>query len=339
MVTTAEGGAGKAALDFVSNAITEKLAAAVSVEAAALSFLANHMPHEAATVVELLVGLKGKLIFTGIGKSGAVAQKCAATFSSLGIPAFFLHPHDALHGDIGVVQSGDCLFILSKSGQGDEFNYLFSSARQRQVVTILLCCSRGECARYADYVIEIPCAKEACLLNLAPTASSTLMLALGDALAVVVSSFRGFSRDDFARNHPAGTLGKHLLLTVEQLMHSGEDLPLVAIDATFIDIIVTVTTKKLGCAVVFDRDARLSGIITDGDIRRGCKRGADVFSITANQFMSKKPKTVQKTTLARDAFLIMESFNITVLVVLDNGNVVGIVHIHDLIKAGIKGVQ
>jgi arabinose-5-phosphate isomerase len=227
--------------------------------------------------------------------------------------------------------------VLSKSGQGDEFESIFAYAHAKKIKTILFCCSRGSSARLADVIVDIPCSSEACLLNLAPTSSTTSMLALGDALAIVASSYRGFSQKDFAQNHPAGMLGKQLLLTVGHIMHSGDRLPLVTPNASFKDIVMTVTTKKLGCAVVVDGARQLLGVITDGDVRRACELGASVFSQTADQLMSILPKTVVAETLACTAFTLMESFNITTLVVVQQRLVVGVVHIHDLVKAGIKG--
>ena len=317
--------------------IFDQLIAAVTKEAAALSFLACHFPTSAIDLVELFAGLKGKVVFTGIGKSGAIAQKSAATFSSLGIPALFLHPHDALHGDLGVIQSSDCLCVFSKSGQGDEFECIFAFARAKGAKTVLFCCARGSSARLADIVIDVPCLGEACILNLAPTCSTTAMLALSDALAIGVSWYRGFSQTDFAQNHPAGALGRQLLLTVGQIMHSGDSLPLVDLSTPFKDVIMIVTTKKLGCVVVVDEARHLLGVVTDGDVRRACEFGADVFSQTAGQLMSMAPKTVVPQTLARTAFALMESFSITNLVVVECAKVIGIAHIHDLIKAGIKG--
>lgn len=317
--------------------VLDKLIAVVSKEAAALSFLADHFPDTTVDLVALFSAVKGKVIFTGIGKSGVIAQKSAATFSSLGTPSLFLHAHDALHGDLGVMQRGDCLCAFSKSGQGDEFELIFAFARAKGIRTVLFCCSRGSIARLIDFVIDIPCLDEACELNLAPTCSTTSMLALSDALAVVVSWQRGFTQNDFAQYHPAGSLGKRLLLTVGQIMKTGEQLPLLGIGASFKDIIVAVTTKKLGCAVVVDSAQRLLGVVTDGDVRRACEKGALVFSQTADQLMSIVPKTITSKTLASTALALMESFNITVLIVVESMRVVGVLHIHDLVKAGIKG--
>jgi len=235
------------------------------------------------------------------------------------------------------VRSGDLFVALSKSATGDEFDHIFPLLKSSGIITCLICCSQGRLAEKADLVIALPIKAEACPLNLAPTSSSTVMMAFGDAVAVVVSSLRGFSKQEFARYHPAGALGKRLLLTVRSLMHKVETLPLLMPSTTFKDLLVTITTKKLGIGIVIDENRALKGIVTDGDLRRACESGPGVFSKVAMDIATLHPKYIEPDTLAYAALEIMENFNITSLVVVERGAVVGLIHIHDLIKTGIRG--
>lgn len=337
MSNVMSGEASRCSAHTLDSCVYNKLITVAAQEAAAVSFLANHFPMRAVEFVQSIQCLKGKLVFTGIGKSGVIAKKSAATFSSLGIPSLFLQAHDALHGDLGVLAPGDFLCVFSKSGQGQEFEFICMVAQSRGIKVALICCVLGGLTRLADIVLEVPCQGEACALNLAPTCSTTAMLALSDALAVVASSERGFTKRNFAENHPSGLLGRQLLLTVERVMHGGKDIPSVRVDASFKTVLVEITSKKLGCAVVVDDQGCVRGVITDGDVRRACERGDAVFSLVAHDFMSPHPKTVAPGVLASSALALMESFAITVLVVVDEQKVVGMLHIHDLMQAGIKG--
>ncbi len=306
-------------------------------EAEALNRLANNIPSNTENLIEKIVANKGKVIFSGIGKSWLVAQKMAATFCGVGIPAFGLHGCDAMHGDLGVVQPNDIIIVLSKSATGVEFEYLFSSLRLQGNFTALICCNKGPLCNYADLVIQLPFDREACELNLAPTTSSTITMAFGDALAIVASQRRGFTKIDFARYHPAGALGRRLLLTVDTLMHKGDALPFVAKDTLFTDLMYIISSKKLGLGIVVDEQQQFKGVITDGDLRRACQNGPAVFEQRAAQLMNINPKTIGPQAMAIQALEIMETHNITTLVVVDRGCVVGVIHIHDLVKAGIKG--
>lgn len=304
-------------------------------EAQAISDMIERFPENAWVLVDRMLSTTGKVVFSGVGKSGLVAQKLAATCSSLGVPSFFLHPSDALHGDLGVVQKNDFFVALSKSGVGDEFDYIVPILRSSGVFTSLVCCSNGKLADKVDLVVMLSIEKEACLLNLAPTNSSTAMMAFGDAVAVVASQIKKFDKHEFARNHPAGALGKRLLWTVRQLMHGGSELPLIAPNASFKEVLVTITSKKLGTSIVVDEALQLKGIISDGDLRRACESGPGVFGLRAIDIATPRPKIISPDDLAFAALETMEAFNITSLVVVERDAVVGLVHIHDLIKAGI----
>ncbi len=316
--------------------IQSLLAHVLTQEAAALAKLALLLPSNAWQLVLLMEQVQGKVIFSGVGKSGLVAQKIAATASSLGVASFFLNPNDALHGDLGAVQKGDLFIALSKSATGDEFGHILPVLRADGITTALICCKRGGLVEKADLIITLPLDNEACMFNLAPTSSSTIMLAFGDALAVATSTLKKFSMNDYARNHPAGALGRRLLWTVRSLMHPGSSLPLISPKTEFKDLLVTITSRKLGVAIIVNQDQSLMGIVTDGDLRRACELGPSVFSKKALEIATKSPKTVTPDTLAYVALEIMENFNITSLVVVDNDKVMGLIHIHDLIKAGIQ---
>ena len=315
--------------------ILQEIGAVLALEGGAILHAASGLPDTLSALCTQLATCSGRIVFSGMGKSGHIARKLAATFSSLGMPALFLHPAEALHGDIGMVTRGDVCVILSKSGTGSEFKVLVPHLRDAGVSTHLLCCRAGELTSLVDSYSLLPFSQEACPHNLAPTASSTLMLAVGDALAVVASKLRGFSVDDFGKKHPSGALGKSLLLEVSTFMHVGDELPLLQPNASFSDLLVTITQKKKGVGIVVS-DGKLLGIVTDGDLRRACEEGASVFAHTAKEIMSAKPVTVAPSTLAFDALELMEEKEITSLVVAAESVVVGIVHIHDLIKAGIK---
>ncbi|MFA5306670.1 MAG: KpsF/GutQ family sugar-phosphate isomerase [Candidatus Babeliales bacterium] len=311
------------------------LSSFLRAEADAILSLINHIPTQTLTLINDLLNAQGKVIFSGVGKSGLIAQKLAATYSSLGIASFALHPCDALHGDLGALQRGDIFIALSKSATGDEFSQILPILKPRGITSYLLCCKPGILCEKADAVITLPIEQEACPLNLAPTSSSTAMMAFGDAVALTVSSLRGFNEKDFARNHPAGALGKRLLLTVASIMHKNDALPLVLPTTTFKDVLIAITSKKRGLGIVVDNNHALRGIITDGDLRRAYERGPRVFDVCAQDIATMNPKFIAPHELAYTALLVMEQHNITSLVVVENEKVVGLIHIHDVIKAGL----
>lgn len=318
--------------------IKDIISEVIADEAYSLLSLKTNLPDEAILFAEKILSVQGKVIFSGIGKSGLIAQKIAATFSSLGIPAVFVHACDALHGDLGMIQQQDIFVGLSKSATGEELECIYSILKNRSIFSVLICCGNGQLCLLPNLVVRLPLQKEACPLNLAPTSSSTLMQSFGDALAVAVSSIKNFDKNDFAKNHPAGALGRRLILTVQHFMHGGSDLPTIFSDARFSEILYTISSKKLGVAIVVDENNKLRGLITDGDLRRACdKFGPNVFDKKAADVMTLKPKTIDVVELAFNALEIMDEFNITSLIVVNNENVVaGVIHIHDLIKAGIK---
>ncbi|MFH1832111.1 MAG: KpsF/GutQ family sugar-phosphate isomerase [bacterium] len=327
----------KKSIQSLQSDIQQEIVRVLLQEAQAIHNLVENLPVSACDLVHRIMQTKGKIIFSGIGKSGIVGQKLAATFSGVGIPSIFMHSAECLHGDLGVIQHDDLFIAISKSGSSTELEYIFSFLKNHKIYGVLLCCSGGPLAKRANLVVALPLKQEACALNLAPTSSSTIMIAFGDAVALCVSKLKKFTRNDFARFHPAGTLGKKLLLTIEEVMHLHDVLPLISPDTLFKDLLITITKKKLGMGIVVNSESKLLGVISDGDLRRACNQGPSVFEKTAAEIMTINPKTTTPYTLASEALACMETFNITCLVVIDNQKVVGLVHIHDIIKTGLNG--
>lgn len=314
--------------------IKNDLITVLSTEAQAITNLVNNFPESAISLVEKILQTKGRVIFSGMGKSGLIAKKLVATFSSTGTPSLFLHPADALHGDLGMITPGDLFIAISKSGSGVELSQIIPILKSYGNYTSLICCNSGVLSRSVDLTLELPFTQEACQMNLAPTTSSTLCMAFGDAIGVVVSKLKNFNKNDFAKFHPAGALGKRLLLKVSSLM-ANEDLPFLDQYTNFIDLLYLISSKKLGLGIVVDENKKLLGIITDGDLRRATQLGPKVFDKKPIDIMTKNPKTINQNILAFDALHIMESFNITSLLVEDdNNNIVGVLHINSLLKAG-----
>jgi len=280
----------------------------------------------------------GKVIVTGMGKSGLIGKKIAATLASTGTPAFFMHPAEASHGDLGMVSSEDVVIAISNSGETDELLDLIPFLKRFNVKLIAM---TGEAnstlARAADVNLDVTVKEEACPLGIVPTASTTASLAMGDAIAVALLTKRGFREEDFAFFHPRGSLGKKLFIKVRDLMHTGEALPLITPDESMTGAVMEISSKRLGIAIVADKDKKTSGIITDGDVRRGIERwGKALFDMKAHEVMSKNPKTIKAEDLAAKALSLMEKHSITVLVVPDdNGRPEGIIHLHDILKKGI----
>jgi arabinose-5-phosphate isomerase len=289
--------------------------------------------------VELMYGCKGRVVVTGMGKSGIIARKVAATLNSTGTPALFMHPVEAVHGDLGMVVRGDVVVALSASGETEEILRLLATLKRLQVPLIAMTCDDTDAARAtqpstlssaADVALDCSVAKEACTLGLAPTASTTTMLALGDALAMTLAEKRGFKEEDFANLHPGGKLGKRLA-RVESLMHSGDAIPCVTPKTKMPDVIYEMSRKKLGMTAVVE-GKKLVGVISDGDLRRLLeKRGKDALDLTAGQCMTKNPKTIASNEFAATALALMEEKKITSLAVVDGkGKLEGVVHLHDL---------
>ena len=310
----------------------------VRTEAAALEALAARLEGAMAAdldrAIELVVRCgegNGRVVVTGMGKSGVIAQKIAATLSSTGSPALFLHPAEAVHGDLGVLMPGDVVIALSASGETEEILRLLATLKRKGDALVSFCCNlQSTLAQASDVALDCSVEREACGMNLAPTASTTAMLALGDALAVAVSLRKGFRAEDFAELHPGGKLGKQLA-KVSDLMHAGDDVPVVALSTPMTDVIFEMSSKKLGIATV-QENGLLRGVISDGDLRRLLEReGGAALSKTAGEAMHTNPSTIARNELAATALAILEKRKITSLVVADAaGKVEGIVHLHDL---------
>lgn len=309
----------------------------VRIEASAVAALETRIGPEFARAVDVVSGAQGRVVVTGMGKSGIIARKIVATMNSTGTPAIFLHPGDAVHGDLGTVQKNDVVICISKSGDSDEIRHLLPVFRKLGVPVIALVGNlRSELAQKSDIVLDASVVEEACPHDLAPTASTTAALVMGDALAVALLQKRHFTKEDFALFHPGGNLGKKLLLEVDQLMISGEALPVVREEVSLSEAIVEMTSKRLGATCVVNAAGRLTGIITDGDLRRLLQRTTTVGQMRAMDVMTKSPKTIRPTILAATALEQMEHFKITQFVVTDEAErPVGMVHLHDLVKAGI----
>lgn len=314
-----------------------KLKDILNAEAHTILYAIEHLPTNCHKLIDIILNTSGKLILTGMGKSGHIAQKLAATFSSTGTPACFLHPAEAMHGDLGLVQPNDTIIMLSKSGSGSELEKIATHTQTLQSQSILICCNDGPLTNHVNIFVKLPFKKEACHLQLAPTSSSTLMLAFGDAVALTVSKYKNYSQKDFARVHPFGMLGKKLLLSVNDLMHTDKALALLAPEISFKDLMINISSKKFGVGIVVDKINRLLGIITDGDLRRACNNyGKDVFDRQAHEIMTTHPSIIEKNILAQTALELMEEKKITSLVVVENNKVVGLLHIHDILSTGLS---
>jgi arabinose-5-phosphate isomerase len=306
----------------------------LEVEADAVRALVDRLDERFARAVALLEHCRGRVVVIGMGKSGLVGKKLAATLAATGTPALFLHPADGLHGDLGMLARGDAVVALSNSGETDELLALLPAVKRLGVPLIVLTGNpASRLARHGDVVLDVSVREEACPLNLTPTASTTAALALGDALAVALLTRRGIGPEDFARVHPGGALGRRLI-RVEELMHRGADVPVVGVGASRDEVIGEMSAKRLGATAVVDSRGRLVGIVTDGDLRRAAQRGAGTLPATASELMTRSPKTVGRGELAAAALELMERHSITqLLVVDDDGRPDGIVHLHDLLRA------
>ena len=307
------------------------------IEAQAVANLERSIGLAFAEAVRLLAGIDGRIVVTGMGKSGLVGRKIAATLSSTGSPAFFLHPAEAVHGDLGIIGKRDAVIIISKSGNTVELQGMVPYIKLMNVPVIgLLGALDSPIGENCDVVLDCSVEEEACPLDLAPTASTTAALAMGDALAVALLQIKGFGREDFAFLHPGGALGRHLRERIEDVMVKGDRIPRVQKDTLLPEIIEEITRKGLGIACVFDDDNKLWAIITDGDLRRLFGKGGDLSKVPAKDFATQHPKTISPKALVTRAINIMETHNITVLPVTEDGHhVIGVVHLHTLLKSGI----
>lgn len=287
--------------------------------------------------IEILSNCKGRVIVTGMGKSGLIGKKIAATLSSTGTPSYFLHPAESTHGDSGIITREDVIIAISNSGETQELLNLLPLIKRFGVPMIALTGGlNSTLARTSDVTLDISVEKEACPLNKAPTASTTATLAMGDALAVCLIEKKGFSEEDFLIFHPGGALGKGFLYSVSELMISGENLPLALEDDLFTDVIEIISQKKLGLAIITDKNGAMTGVLTDGDIRRTLIKYHQVQNLKVKDVMTINPKTISPHELAAKALHLMEKYSITSLAITDeNKKPVGVLHIHDLLKAGV----
>lgn len=317
----------------------QKAKEVIRMEADAIAALVNKIDSSFQNAVDVIVKCKGRVIITGMGKSGIIARKIVATMNSTGTPAIFLHPSDAVHGDLGMVRSDDVVICISKSGDTQEIRELLPMFKRIGVPIISMVGKiNSNLSRQSDIVLDISVDEEACPHNLAPTTSTTATLAMGDALAVTLLEKKNFSANDFAMFHPGGNLGKRLLLKIEELAITGNQVPKIGLHASLKDAILEITAKRLGATCVMNGDDTLAGIITDGDLRRLLQKTSDVSGLTAEQVMTKNPKTIRKGTLASAALQEMETHSITQLVIVDErARPYGLVHLHDLVRAGLGG--
>ncbi len=310
----------------------------LTVEAKAVAGLAGRIGPEFVRALDLILACRGKVIVAGMGKSGIIARKIAATLASTGTPAFFVHPAEGVHGDVGMVSRQDAVILVSNSGETEELSALMPVFKRLGVPVIgLLGNTKSSLAKSMDVVLDVGVSEEACPHQLTPTASTAAAMAMGDALAIALFEKRGFSEDDFAMLHPAGTLGKKMLLLVEDIMHTGDELPVVSPDAAFKEVIFEMSSKMLGHAAVIE-NGKVIGVITDGDLRRAMEKEADLLKMTARHIMSKNPRWTRPEELAAAALKMMERHSITGLLVCDDHdgkNMTGFIHLHDLLRAGV----
>lgn len=307
-------------------------------EADAVASLTEKLDSNFEKVIDLIYDCKGRVIVTGMGKSGLVGKKIAATLASTGTPAFFMHPAEASHGDLGMVTSNDIIIAISYSGETEELLGIIPFLKRFNVGLIAITGNlQSTLSKSSDFSLDISVKEEACPMGIVPTASTTAAMAVGDAVAVALLIKRGFKEEDFALFHPRGSLGKKLLVRVSDLMHSGGSLPLTSPDVPMTSAVMEISTKRLGMTIIADENKMILGIVTDGDIRRGIERwGKHFFDMTAEEVMTKNPRTISADELAAKAISIMETHSITSLVVPDeNCRALGVIHLHDILRQGI----
>lgn len=307
----------------------------LAVEIEGLKAVAAKLGEEFVQAVDLILKARGRVVVTGIGKSGLIGRKIVATLASTGTPSFFLHPAEAMHGDLGMVVPEDVLLAISNSGETEEVNKLLPFLKGRGVKIIAFTGNlQSTLARQADVVVDVGVPREACPLGVAPTASTTATLAMGDALAMVLAKLRNLRLEDFRQNHPGGSLGERLKVQVAQIMLTGEALPLVKQGERMAEVLLEINRKRLGCALVLDEKEDLCGIVTDGDLRRALLKYGDFRTLPVEKVMTRDPKTISPGALAAEALYVMERNLITVLPVVTEKKVVGIIHLHDVLGKG-----
>jgi arabinose-5-phosphate isomerase len=311
--------------------------AVIETEAQAVFELTQRIDERFEAACELLLACKGRVVVTGMGKSGHIGKKIAATLSSTGTPSFFMHPGEAMHGDLGMITPQDTVLAISNSGNTQEILTLLPLLKRLQVPLITLTGkAESTLAKAADVNLDVSIHQEACPLGLAPTTSTTVSLVMGDALAVALLQTRGFSAEDFALSHPGGALGKKLLLRIDEIWHTNQEIPLVHEDVTIREALIEVTAKKLGMTCVTNAEGLLVGIYTDGDVRRTLTQQFDINTTSLKEVMTRNCRTIHKGMLAAEALAIMQNHSITSLVVIDEaGYPIAVVHLHDLLRAGV----
>jgi arabinose-5-phosphate isomerase len=319
-----------------AQSIIESARKALDIESQAIAELVNRIDDQFVNVVHHLNKCK-HLVVTGVGKSGLIGKKISSTFSSIGLPSFFLHASEASHGDLGMISEGDTVIAISNSGETDEVVKLLPIFNRIKCTLVGMTGNmHSSLAKRSDYVLDVSVKEEACSKDLVPTASTTATLAMGDALAMAFMELRGVKEEDFALNHPGGSLGRKLLTLVDDLMHSGEDIPRIKEDADIYQVLKEISQKRLGMTLVVGDEDQLLGIITDGDLRRLIEKQKDISQACAKDMMGGKPKTITRDTLAAKAVRIMQDHAITSLAVIsDDQEIEGIIHLHDILKAGV----
>ncbi|MGC8795647.1 MAG: KpsF/GutQ family sugar-phosphate isomerase [Thermodesulfovibrio sp.] len=310
----------------------------LTIEAQSLQELKERINEDFLKAVEIIHNSKGRVVVTGMGKSGLVGRKIAATLASTGTPSFFMHPAEASHGDLGMVTEDDVVIAISNSGETEEVLRLIPYLKYFNVKIIALTGNpNSTLARQADVTLDVSVKEEACPFGFIPTASTTVTLAMGDALAVALIMRNGFKKEDFAVFHPGGSLGRKMLTKVKDLMHMGEELPVAHPDTVMLDAVLEISSKRLGVVVIVDEKMKILGIITDGDVRRGVQKyGKELFELKVSEIMTRNPKTINEEELAAVALSTMQKYSITSLVVpASDGTLKGLIHIHDILKKGI----
>lgn len=323
---------------MTSEEIIEKGKNVIRIESEAVINLSKSINADFVKAVEVILKCKGRVVLTGMGKSGLIARKIVATLNSTGTASIFLHPTDALHGDLGMVRIEDVVILISKSGMTDELAKLLPMLKRIGVKIITMTGDvDSPLAKESDVVLNVRVNEEACPHHLAPTSSTTATLVMGDALSVVLLQLRNFTPEDFAFLHPGGSLGKRLSLQIKEIMITGEKIPAVSVDASIKDVILEITSKRLGTTCVIDDQGILKGIITDGDLRRLLERTLEIKNLKASDILTKNPKVMRREYLASFALQQMENYKITTLIIVDDSHrPIGIVHLHDLINLGLS---